>query len=251
MVDHKFDLIVFDIDGTLTASKLPIDSEMAILLSKLIEKYKVAIISGANFEQFKWQILGFLKCSTERMKDLLLLPVDGTIFCSYKDDWQCKSDKPLSTQEKNHIRKTFENVFQDAHLEQPDKIYGELLEDRGSQLNFSALGQDAPPELKEKWDPDNSKRKRIIDVFKPALLGLSTRIGGTTSIEIAKSGIDKAYGLNKLMRLTGISKENILYIGDKFFEGGNDAPIKTLGVEYREVKEVEETKEIILELLRS
>lgn len=246
----KFDLITFDIDGTLTRSKLSLDSEMAALLCELLGKFKVAIISGANYEQFKWQILDCLPCSSEQMKNLYLLPVDGTVFCSYSDSWQCENDTPLSKEEKERIKTAFENIFEKSGLENPDKIYGELVEDRGAQLNFSALGQDAPVELKENWDPDNKKRVRIIEVLKHILPNFSMRIGGTTSIEITKTGIDKAYGLNKLIRQTGISKEKMLYVGDKLFEGGNDAPVLTLGIESRAVKNPEETKKTIWELLK-
>ena len=247
---RKFGLIAFDIDGTLTRSKLPLDSEMATLLCQLMEQYRVAIISGASYEQFKWQILDCLSCSSEQMKNLYLLPVDGTVFCSYSNEWRCENDAPLSKEERGFVVTAFEDIFVKSGLESPDKIYGELIEDRGAQLNFSALGQDAPIELKEKWDSDNKKRAQMVEALKHTLSSFSMRIGGTTSIEITKMGIDKAYGLNKLMERTGISKGKMLYVGDKLFEGGNDAPVLTLGIESRAVKNLEETKKTILELLR-
>ncbi|KKQ82927.1 MAG: HAD-superfamily hydrolase, subfamily IIB [Parcubacteria group bacterium GW2011_GWB1_38_8] len=245
-----FKLIVFDIDGTLTRSKSAIDTEMAELICQLLDKYKVAIISGANYEQFKWQILEHLSCSSDKMRDLYILPVDGTVFCKDEDAWVCDSDTPLSIEEKELIKKSFENIFERSGLETPKKIYGELVEDRGAQFNFSALGQNAPVELKEKWDPDNKKRERIIGVLKSVLPGLSLHIGGTTSIEVTKSNIDKAYGLKKLIRRIGIAKEEILYLGDHLLDGGNDAPALTLGIECRSVKGPEETKKEILELLK-
>ena len=246
----KYDLIVFDIDGTLTRSKLPLDSEMAALICRLVEKYKVAIISGAGFEQFKWQILDCLPCSSEWMKNLYLLPTDGTVFCSYSDDgWQCINDAPLSGEEKALIKSAFNNIFEEAGLASPDKIYGELVEDRGAQLNFSALGQEAPIELKEMWDPDNKKRERIVGKLKSKLPDFSMRIGGATSIEITKVGIDKAYGLKKLMEKTGLAREKMLYIGDKLFAGGNDAPVLALGIESKAVENPGETKQIISGLL--
>ncbi len=245
----KFDLIAFDIDGTLTRSKLALDEAMTDLLCRLLDKYKVAIISGASYEQFQWQILGPLKCSPDGLKNLFLLPVDGSVYCYDEDSWQCQYDAQLSPEEKDLIKKAFENLFKKSGIEDPEKIYGELIEDRGAQFNFSALGQDAPIELKEKWDPDNKKREQMIEVLKQELSGFSMRIGGTTSIEITKAGIDKAYGLNKLMKRTGIPKEKILYTGDKLFKEGNDEPVMALGIECRAVKNLEETKKVILELL--
>ncbi len=245
----KFDLIVFDIDGTLTRSKLPLDAEMASLLCELMEKYPVAIISGASYKQFKSQILDYLPCSSKRMKNLYLLPADGTVFC-YGDGWRCDNDAPLSEEEKKHIEMAFENIFEELGWEKPNKVYGELIEDRGSQLNFSVFGQDAPIELKEKWDPDNKKRERMIEILKRLLPNFSMHIGGTTSIEITKTGIDKAYGLRKLMERASLSKEKMLYVGDKLFRGGNDEPVLALGIECRAVKNPGETKKIIRELLK-
>ncbi len=246
----KFEVIVFDIDGTLTRSKLQIDDEMSGLFCQLLEKYIVAIISGAGYEQFKWQILEHLRCVPETLQNLFLLPVDGTVFCTYKDGWQCESDPPLSSDDKDHIKNAFENIFAKAGLETPKKFYGELIEDRGAQLNFSAFGQDAPLELKESWDIDTRKRGQIIDVLKEALPDFSMRIGGTTSIEVTRQGIDKAYGLNKLLRKLNISNENMLYVGDKLALGGNDAPALSVAGECRAVKNLEETKEVIQALLK-
>jgi HAD superfamily hydrolase (TIGR01484 family) len=242
--EQKFDLIVFDIDGTLTRSKLPLDVEMSTLLCELLGKFKVGIISGAAFGQFQRQILDCLTCMEDRLNNLYLLPTDGTIFC-YDNHWQCESDAPFSEKEKQRIKMAFKHIFEAVGLDHPTQVYGDLIEDRGAQLNFSAFGQDAPIELKEGWDPDNVIRMRMVEVLKRTISDFSIRIGGTTSIEITKFGIDKAYGLRKLMDRVGISHDKILYIGDKLFAGGNDAPVLTLGITCQAVSSPEETKKII------
>jgi len=246
---QQFELIVFDIDGTLTRSKSVIDEEMAGLICLLLAKYKVAIISGAAYSQFQWQILDHLSCPPELLKKLYLLPVDGTVMCFDEGNWRCEADEELSGKEKSEIREAFEQVWEKAGIPKPEKIDGDLVEDRGSQINFSALGQKAPIELKEKWDPDNSKRARIVEVLKSLLPNFSFHIGGTTSIEVTRPGVDKAYGLNKFSKSSGIAFDRMLYFGDRLFEGGNDAPVLTLGIECRAVKDPEETKIVIRELL--
>ncbi len=246
----KFEIIIFDIDGTLTRSKQSLESEMAELISQLLKKYKVAIISGASYKQFEWQILASLNCDSEELKNLYLLPVDGTVLCVYQGGWQCKDSETLSTDEKEMIKKAFENVFEKSGLDKPEKIYGELIEDRGAQLNFSALGQNAPIEFKESWDPLNTKREKVILALKQILPNFSMRIGGTTSIEITKTDIDKGYGIERLARELSIPKEEMLYVGDKIFKGGNDEPALRLGLQYKAVKNLEETKEVITELLK-
>ena len=57
------------------------------------------------------------------------------------------------------------------------------------------------------------------------------RLGGTTSVDVTKIGVDKAYGMKKLMEATGVSKDEILFFGDKLEEGGNDYPVKQLGID--------------------
>lgn len=245
----QFDLIAFDVDSTLTESKQVIERGMAKLFCNLLDRYKVAIISGAAFEQFEWQILAHLNCYDRSLENLYLLPVDGTVLCTYQHGWRCEEDAPLSDSDKSRIRNAFTEALKRTGLETIGQTYGELIEDRGSQMNFSALGQTAPHELKKEWDPDNTKRLHLVEILKEIMPDFSFRIGGTTSIEATRQGIDKAYGLKKLLNLTNIPAYRTLYIGDKLFKGGNDAPALTLGMECREVIGPEETKKVIMGLL--
>jgi hypothetical protein len=55
-------------------------------------------------------------------------------------------------------------------------------------------------------------------------------MGGATSIDVTKPGIDKAYGIGKLRDILGISLKEMIYIGDALFVGGNDYPVEEAGV---------------------
>lgn len=249
----NIELIVFDIDSTLTESKQAITEEMANLVAELAKKRKVAIISGAAFKQFEWQVLSHLP-QGEYLKNIFLLPADGTVMCDYllgesgTGGWKCEEDEPLTEDEKEKIRRAFSEMLERNGFKE-EKTYGELIEDRGAQMNYSALGQDAPPEIKAAWDPDNEKRKKMVEELKGVLPDFSLHIGGTTSIEITRPGVDKAYGLEKFLRVKGIAAENTLFVGDKLFPGGNDAPVIRLGVETHAVSGPEETKKVITDLL--
>ena len=126
-----------------------------------------------------------------------------------------------------------------------EKTWGEQIEDRGSQITFSALGQKAPLEAKTKWDPDFSKRKKIKAILDTSISEFSVRIGGSTSVDITKPGIDKAYGIRKLRDLLSISLEEMIFIGDALYVGGNDRPAKDTGVVSIPVKDPHETKRVI------
>jgi hydroxymethylpyrimidine pyrophosphatase-like HAD family hydrolase len=120
-----------------------------------------------------------------------------------------------------------------------------MIEDRGSQITFSGLGQQAPLEEKEKWDPDFGKRKSVKVLLDKLIPEFSVRLGGATSIDITKHGIDKAYGIRKLRDVLGIGIKEMIFIGDAVFPGGNDYPAKEAGALSIEVKNPHETKRVI------
>ena len=128
---------------------------------------------------------------------------------------------------------------------QAEKVWGEAIEDRGSQITFSALGQQAPLEEKKKWDPDFAKRKKIKAILDTSIPEFSVRLGGATSIDVTKPGIDKAYGIRKLRDVLGISLKEMIYIGDALFLGGNDYPAEQAGVVSISVRGPNETKPVV------
>ncbi len=75
----------------------------------------------------------------------------------------------------------------------------------------------------------------------PLLPDFEVRAGGTTTIDITKKGIDKAYGMQKLIEQLGLSKEDVLFFGDKLQEGGNDYPVKAMGIDSLEVSDWQDT----------
>jgi hydroxymethylpyrimidine pyrophosphatase-like HAD family hydrolase len=70
-------------------------------------------------------------------------------------------------------------------------------------------------------------------------------MGGTTSIDVTKPGIDKAYGVRKLRDILGISLKEMIFIGDALFTGGNDYPAEQAGVFSIPVRGPEDTKRVI------
>ena len=240
-------LIVFDLDGTLAESKASLDAEMAALLTALLSSVRVAVISGGDWPQFKTQLLANLS-SDEHLANLSILPTCGTKFYQYKSQWEQLYAEDFTDEEKEKIIHSLKKAVGAKELT-IDETWGEQIEDRGSQITFSALGQQAPLDQKEKWDPDFAKRKKIKALLDDLIPGFSVRLGGTTSIDVTKPGIDKAYGIKKLREILGIEIAEMIFVGDALFPGGNDYPVKEAGVASLQVKNVEETKRIIETLL--
>ena len=235
-------LIVYDLDGTLAESKSSIDDEMATLLSALLGMVKVAIISGGNWPQFEKQLLAHLH-HDDTLKNLSLLPTCGTKFYQYDSGWQQLYSEDFTVAEKEKIIRSLQQVNSALGIK-ADKVWGEVIEDRGSQITFSALGQQAPIEAKTPWDPDFTKRKKMKEHLDKIIPEFAVRLGGTTSIDVTKPGIDKAYGIHKLRDTLSIALQEMIFIGDALFPGGNDYPAEEAGVIAIPVRGPNETKRV-------
>jgi HAD superfamily hydrolase (TIGR01484 family) len=236
-------LIVFDLDGTLAESKAALDAEMATLLNALLSIVKVAVISGGDWPQFETQLLSNL--SDEKLKNLTLLPTCGTKLYRYTGAaWKKLYSEDFTADEKAKILHSLASALAAAGYK-VGRVWGEVTQDRGSQITFSALGQQAPIDEKKHWDPDFTKRKRIKALLDPLIPEFSVRLGGTTSIDITKPGIDKAYGIRKLKEILHIGIPDMIYIGDALFPGGNDYPAKQTGALCIRVRDPTETKRVI------
>ncbi|HEY2833479.1 MAG TPA: HAD-IIB family hydrolase [Sporichthyaceae bacterium] len=239
-------LVIFDLDGTLAASKSALDEEMAGLLTDLLGVLRVAVISGGAWPQFQTQLLARLP-DDHRLKGLCLLPTCGTKYYSYDTAWEQLYSEDLTPAEREKIVDALHRAS--ASLDPPDRVWGEVVEDRGSQVTFSALGQQAPLGAKEHWDPDFAKRMKMKVILDQLIPEFSVRLGGSTSVDVTKPGIDKAFGIRKLRDVLGVPIAEMLFVGDALFPGGNDYPARQAGVVCIQVRDPDETKRVIETLL--
>jgi len=235
-------LIIFDLDGTLAESKSAIEPQMAAVLCALLDVAKVAIISGGDLPQFQKQVLANLPTGGN-FKDLSLLPTCGTKFLQFGDGWHELYSEDLSDAQKNKIISSLNAAVASSGF-QANTTWGDTVEDRGSQITYSALGQQAPLNEKKQWDPDFTKRKKIKTLLDGTLPEFSVRMGGATSIDVTLPGIDKAYGIRKLRDILRIAIREMLYVGDALFPGGNDYPARETGVVCIAVRDPQETQRV-------
>lgn len=256
-MNHNIDfktkkVVAFDLDGTLAESKSALSDEMSDLLYTLMAEYKVAIISGGSFSQFKKQIIDtFKKQNSEILNNLLLFPTTGSSLYVYKNnDWSCIYEELLSTEEKNKIKNAWDQAIKQTNTILPIPSYGPIIEDRGTQISFSACGQEAPIEIKSKWDPDQEKRRRIQSIMSPILPEFSINFGGTNTIDVTRIGVDKKYAINKIISYLDVSKTDIIFVGDKLEAGGNDHPAIDAGVDCISISNPAETINLIKKIIQ-
>jgi phosphomannomutase len=247
-------LIVFDIDGTLTPSKAPADKEMIGLLLNLLGKKSVAIIGGGKYALFREQLVVQLPKRDERLKRLYLFPTNSTAFYRFNGEWDKVYSHELSASEKEKIEKAFHETFSEVGYQHPEKTYGTVIEDRGTQITFSALGQEVVAmtgevegvRLKEEWNKKyDGLRQKMRVILQKRLPEFEVRAGGLTSIDITRKGIDKAYGVRQIAKHLGVKVKDMLFVGDAIFPGGNDYAALRTGIDYVKVKNPADTKELI------
>jgi len=236
-------LIVFDLDGTLAESKSPVDPEMATLLGGLLAVVQVAIISGGDWPQFQQQVLAPL-AGDRNLQRLSILPTCGTKFFRFDSAWERVYSEDFNRQEKAKILASLARAIAESGFA-AEPTWGEQVEDRGSQITFSALGQRAPLEAKAAWDPDFLRRKKMKLLLDQWIPEFSVRLGGTTSVDVTKAGIDKAYGIRKLRDRLGIAIQDMIFVGDALFPGGNDYPAKEAGALCIQVGGPQESKRVV------
>ena len=224
-------VLAADLDGTLAPSKSAISLEMAQTLSIWLEEHRFAIISGGKYEQFLKQVVSQLSPDTH-LEHLFLFPTNGAACYTFKNGaWTSLYEDMLREDEKHAISDAIEKAvtMSGIVIAKPDMV-GEQIECRGGQVTFSAFGQLAPLEKKLPWDPDQEKRKKIVLHLSPLLPDFAISIGGTTSIDITRKGIDKAYAIERMKNLLQVDTDHIIFFGDALFEGGNDWPATRTGV---------------------
>ncbi len=243
-------LVAFDLDDTLAPSKSPLPQPVAELIVRLLQSAEVCVISGGQFGQFKAQVIDSLpETSASALNRLHLMPTCGTQYYRFEDDdWRQIYAQNLSDDEKARALASVEHHARELGYWEED-TWGPILEDRGSQITFSALGQSAPVDAKSAWDPTGVKKNTLREAVAADLPDLEVRSGGSTSIDITRKGIDKAYGMQKLSEMTGIDLDDMLFIGDRLDPDGNDYPVKALGVECQAVTGWEDTIGVLEELI--
>ena len=237
-------LIAFDLDGTLAESKQPLGDEMAGLFKELLDVAMVSVISGGDWPQFEKQVAGRMPAGA-KLENLFLMPTTGSKLYRFQGGaWTQIYAETFSKEEHDRIVTALAKAVKDCGFD-TEKTWGQQIEDRGSQITFSALGQEAPLDAKTAWDPDISKRKTLRAALDKDLSDLSVKVGGSTSIDITRKGIDKAYAIGRLAEHSGVPGAAILFMGDAIYPGGNDDPVRAAGIDTVAVRDVKETGNVI------
>jgi HAD superfamily hydrolase (TIGR01484 family) len=240
---ESYKAFAFDLDGTLAVSKSALSEKMSNFLCKMLSQDKIVmVISGGWMPQFEKQFLANFNCTKDNLKRLYLMPTSGAVMYFYKDgSWQKKYERVIPVEDVSKIENAFKSILSKLSFTMPkEKLWGEQLENRITQISYSALGQEAPIEEKEKWDSDDSKKAEMVELLQPMLPDYDVKAGGTTTIDVTVKGVDKGYGMEQFVKEVGLNIEEVLFTGDRIYPGGNDHTVVRTGVDTCSVNGPEE-----------
>ena len=213
-------IFIFDVDGTLTPSRLPMTKEFEKGFKKWVEKNKFYLVTGSDLNKLKEQMNG-----NE-------LNAEGIFTCCGNQMW---INDELIYENKFELTSKLKNSLDVVLMSNPyPHRYGNHIEDRGSMVNFSIVGRDCTQEQREhffKWDEEKGERKKISTYIKQKFKDLDAVIGGQISIDIYPKGKDKSQILKHVMADYSSpydSQVEFIFIGDRTMKGGNDYPLAKL-----------------------
>lgn len=261
-------VLAFDVDQTVNVAKTPIPPEVAELLVRCLDHFELAPISGQKFDQFLIQIVNPLLAASatpEQLTHLHLFVAQGTQYYRYvgqqttkgpltvelttdqqdyhEDGWHQVYDYPLTEEQIQQITSALEQAAKELGFWEADQLTegDEIIENRLTQVTFSALGQKAGTEAKYAWDPDMQKRLKIAARAKELAPEFEYEVAGTTSINAVTPGMNKAFGMTHLLEELDVDIPDVLYFGDMTQPGGNDYPVVEMGFDTITVRSHEDT----------
>lgn len=207
-----YDYLFFDLDNTLTRSRNKITQEMKdALAAHTSQSRKVIVVSGATCEQIAWQMDSF-PCFILGKNGNQALDEAG------KELWR---NPDLTEIEKREILDHIALI--PRTWEVPDE--NDLIEDRGCQLCYSLYGHHADVSVKEKFDPELSLRKQLLETYPFVSETVVVKIGGTTTFDYFRVGGTKGDNVARLITHMVWEKSQAAYFGDRLFPGGNDESV--------------------------
>ena len=220
---NNIKVVAMDLDGTLTQHKTPLSAEHRAVLTELSKKYKLLMVGAGHvmrifnqLEKFPIDIIGnygmqYGKYNSET-KNIDILR-DVTANCN----------KQQITDKINALREKYGYT----------EYAGETVEFHSSGcVTFPILGTKAKQEDKLSFDPDRLKRRKIYDDVVNTFSDYCVFVGGSSSFDMAPKPYDKYYALVLYCKENGLSRNEVVYIGDDYGLGGNDESVYKSDLNY-------------------
>lgn len=240
---------LFDLDDTLVETFEAPSPEMLQGILRMLDLMPLAIITGRDFP---WMESDFLPqmVHSRNIGRFFVFP-EGAAQCRWWDgrEWKELYGWALTDDERTRIKKAIAECVEETGVLKGLPVFGEQYVDKKAMIAFAALGLEVPRDLKYSWDPGNVRRAKLRDAIAVKLPEYDVLMGGATSTDVTKKGVNKSHGVRWLSEHLHIPPQEMLYVGDALYPGGNDYVVIETGIQTRSTSGPKETLGIIEELL--
>ena len=237
-------IYIFDIDGTLTPSRLRMTEDFAKFFDKWSSKNKYYLVTGSDLDKTK-----------EQLPTAYIDRAEAIFTCCGNQMW--RDNESIYDNKFNPPKDLIEYLERKVLKSEYPNRCGNHIEDRGSMVNFSVVGRDCTQEQREdyfEWDKAMGERNIMCMEIKGTYPGVDAVVGGQISIDIYPKGMDKSQVLNVIEQERLVPPSEYIFIGDGIENGGNDYPLAELMdnteiCDWYHTKGWEHTKEILENLI--
>ena len=225
---------IFDVDGTLTPSRMPIDEEFAVWFKSFARSHDVYLVTGSDRPKTLEQIGESIYNTCKRVYN-----------CNGNDVWEGN----LNVRSNDWILPEDAHEWLSIQLTESDfKLRTGLhFEHRPGMVNFSVVGRNATKEQREEYvvyDTLTSERATIARQFNALFPKIRATVGGETGIDISPLYTDKAQIIKDFD-----PEDTKYFFGDRMDKDGNDYPLAQVVNHSRAVTSWQQTKEYLEHLL--
>ena len=222
---------IFDVDGTLTPSRQPIDKEFEEFFYDFCLGNAVYLVTGSDKPK-----------TVEQIGEKIYNRCKRAYQCNGNDVWKGEENIRTNKWTLPDLARTF--LISCEYESQFPLRTGNHIEERPGMVNFSIVGRNATlgeRKLYVEYDTKQDERNNIANAFNTMFPELSAKVGGETGIDISPRGADKS----QIIEDFDLQKDQLWFFGDAIYEGGNDYPLAKVVKNHRKVTGWAQTKEYL------
>ena len=208
-------VFAFDLDGTLTQHKTPLEAQNCKVLEKLAEKHTLLMVGAGNCMRIHKQLGGFPMDIIGNYGMQYAKFTDGELKL-VRDDSVPFENKDLIEERSTFFRQKYGFT----------EFRGDNVEYHASGcITFPVLGTKASQEDKLSFDPDRKKRRKIYAEVCEVFPEYNVFVGGSSSFDMAPRPFNKYYALDLWCKENGFEHSEVIFVGDDYGCGGNDESV--------------------------
>lgn len=206
-------IYLFDVDGTLTPARQPMEQRFTEFFSRFCQEFPVYFVTGSDRPKLD-----------EQLPEPIRNAAAGIFTCAGTEFWL----GPDLIDQRHHVFDEDLISALEGFVESSPFVgrYGNHFEYRTGMVNVSVPGRNISQQGREEyyyWDRAYGERQKIIKTLARFFPDYSVAAGGQISVDVSPKGWTKAQILPRLKAWHVDSR--FVFFGDKMGTDGNDRPL--------------------------